>query len=171
MAAGRLSDRLRAVAGTTVQVCRSVDVYGLFRAEAQGAHYHYFDKELIPPHAAADAEASWKAARAMAQSGLVHFEVPLCCRSPSPSPATSLALSPTIKRLNSCLHLDIDACPHHALSWLYMIVITPSRPSTRQGKCDIHRSTGADAAIRTLQMRTCPAYQRPNDYDETTAEP
>jgi len=59
-----------------LQVCRSVDVYGLFRAEAQGAHYHYFDKELIPPHAAADAEASWKAARAMAQSGLVHFEDP-----------------------------------------------------------------------------------------------
>ncbi len=49
-------------------------MYGLFLAETQGAHYHYYDHELNPP-ASSLAKASWLAAQALESAGLLKFAV------------------------------------------------------------------------------------------------
>eukprot|EP00951_Prasinocladus_malaysianus_P000793 scaffold5603_cov45-Prasinocladus_malaysianus.AAC.3 len=55
-------------------MCGKVSIYGLFRAEAQGAHYHYYDHELNPPESEV-AKVSWEAVKALAAAGLVQFKV------------------------------------------------------------------------------------------------
>ena len=60
-----------------MQICASVDVYGYFAAERQGARYHYFDMEKAPQSPVSPSE--WAQANALASSGLVTVKDP-CMR-------------------------------------------------------------------------------------------
>eukprot|EP00192_Tetraselmis_astigmatica_P003870 CAMPEP_0117674332 /NCGR_PEP_ID=MMETSP0804-20121206/14978_1 /TAXON_ID=1074897 /ORGANISM="Tetraselmis astigmatica, Strain CCMP880" /LENGTH=572 /DNA_ID=CAMNT_0005483187 /DNA_START=71 /DNA_END=1789 /DNA_ORIENTATION=+ len=58
-----------------LQVCAKVSIFGLFRAEAQGAHFHYYDHELNP-RTTAMTDATWAALLALSDAGIVEFAEP-----------------------------------------------------------------------------------------------